>query len=301
MRRPVSTLVLLLLAACQTVPGHRAIQSIPKATQPVETPAATALPQLMPTATEPTPTAVPPCEDPSGNLVETSYPGALVEGEVPVLVYLPPCYAAEATSRYPVLYVLHGYPQDEHHWLGLGLQEHLDRSMGNGDWPPFLVVMPRQPEPLFTRSDGGPGSYEQEFLEGLMPFIDATYRTLPEASGRALAGISRGGVWALEIGLRHADRIGILAALSPALVYNNPRPAYDPFVIVGRQENYPERILLSAGENEPEFRGEIERFSERLQREGLPHEFLSHPGGHVDASWAGILDQVLTFVAASWR
>ncbi|HHH82213.1 MAG TPA: hypothetical protein ENL35_04420 [Chloroflexi bacterium] len=304
MKRFVGALMpLLLLAACGTAQAHRLVESIPKATQPAvgRTPLAPVEPSPAPTQGEPTPTLIPACEEREGTLVATHYPGAVVEMEVPVQVYLPPCYAGDVSSRYPVLYLLHGYPHDEQHWLGLGLQEHLDRGIGSEGWPPFLVVMPLQPEPLFTQSDGGPGSYEQEFLEGVIPFIDATYRTVPEAWARALAGISRGGVWALEIGLRHADRIGTLAALSPALVHNSPRPAYDPFVIAGAQEAYPAHIFLSAGDGEAVFRGEIERFSEHLQREGLSHEFLRHPGGHTEASWAGVLDQVLSFVVDSWQ
>ena len=294
---------LLLLAACGTAPAHRRVELIPKATQPAagRTPLAPAEPTSAPTQGAPAPTRKLACERGEGTLVATHYPGAVVGMEVPVQVYLPPCYAEEVSKRYPVLYLLHGYPQDEQHWLGLGLKEHLDRGIGGGGWPPFVAVIPFQPEPLFTQSDGGPGSYEEEFLEGVIPFIDATYRTVPEARARALAGISRGGVWALEIGLRHADRIGTLAALSPALAYNNPRPAYDPFVIVGAQQAYPAHIFLSAGDGEAAFRGEIERFSEHLQREGLSHEFLRHPGGHTDASWMGILDPVLSFVVAPWK
>ena len=105
----------------------------------------------------------------------------------------PPCYSLQV-NQYPVVYLLHGYPRDQDHWLDLGLQEVLDSHITEKAWPAAIVVMPFLSEPYFTHTDGGPGSLEQVIIEGLVPYIDANFRTLPTAQDRALAGISRGGV-----------------------------------------------------------------------------------------------------------
>ena len=118
------------------------------------------------------------------------------------MIYLPPCYGS-GVNDYPALYLLHGYPFDEKQWIDLGTIEIVDGMIQAGMRSPFFVVMARQPEPLFRSTDGGPGSYEQEFLEGLVPAIEGDYEVHPGPTGRVVAGLSRGGVWALEIGLRN--------------------------------------------------------------------------------------------------
>jgi enterochelin esterase-like enzyme len=121
---------------------------------------------------------------------------------------------------------LHGKPFDEAHWDDLGLDEAAEAGIVAGEWSPLLLVMPHVPEPLFSQTDGGPGSYEQELLEGLLPAIGSRYPI--DHARLAISGISRGGVWALEIGLRHPETFGIVASLSPALALNRARPQYDP-------------------------------------------------------------------------
>jgi len=175
-----------------------------------------------------------------------------------------------------------------------------DQKIGSDIWPPFLIVMPRLPEPLFTSSDGGPGSYEEEFLEGLMPHIDRVYRTLDSRETRAIAGISRGGVWALEIAFRNPDLIDAVAALSPALHVNYARPPYDPFVIVDEGGQLPGRIFLSAGDQEPSFLVKIEELSEALEERGVTHSFVLGSGGHDAEAWKAVMEQALNFLVMGW-
>jgi enterochelin esterase family protein len=219
--------------------------------------------------------------------------------QIPYLIYLPPCYHLR-DARYPVLYLLHGFPFDESHWVELGVIEMVDDKIASDTWPPFLIVMPRQPEPLFTSSDGGPGSYEDEFLMGLMVFVDKTYRTNRAHNDRAIAGISRGGVWALEITFRHAYWINGVAALSPALHVNYARPPYDPFAILESDIRLPSRIFLSAGEGEVSFLDKVEKLSLALEAEKIAHTFVVGPGGHDAEGWIAVMEQALDFVVMGW-
>jgi enterochelin esterase family protein len=178
--------------------------------------------------------------------------------------------------------------------------ELVDKNVYSDAWPAFLMVMPRQAEPLFTSSDGGPGSYEEEFLEGLIPYIDQTYRTLSSADSRAIAGISRGGVWALEITFRHPDWFDLVAALSPALHVNYARPPYDPFVIVDSGARLPGRIFLSAGEGEASFLDKVEDLSLALEAHGVPHSFVVGSGGHDAEGWRAMMEEALVFLVMGW-
>ena len=170
-------------AALPTAPAIRSSLPAATATQPA--------PSATPTPIPPTP-APTHCAEPGGQVIQGAYPAIAVPGEIPLAVYLPPCYADQERPL-PVLYLLHGYPFDEGHWLALGVAQVADGLILSGLRRPFLMVMPRQPEPLFRSSDGGPGSYESELLDGLLPYVESTYPAATDHASRALAGISRGG------------------------------------------------------------------------------------------------------------
>lgn len=269
------------------------LASSPSTTQgstPIPTTTLTPTPSLNPT---------PICTEISGYILEVMYPGYVVDGDVPVRIYLPPCYELGST-HYPILYVLHGYPLDETHWDGLGIDEVAEEGFREGSWKPFLIVMPRIPDPLNTESDGGPGSYEEELLRGLLPYIEKTYHFIGGEKHRALAGVSRGGVWALEIGLRNSDVFDTVAALSPALHVNNPRPSYDPFNLITIVEDLPGNIFLSAADGEGGFRTKTEELSRLMQELDIQHTYLLTTGVHEDAAWKPIMKDLVEFITASW-
>jgi enterochelin esterase-like enzyme len=210
---------------------------------------------------------------------------------------------------FPVIYLLHGYPMDETHWDRLGVDELADVKIRYGFWPPLLIVMPRQPSPLFTASDGGPGSYESEFVDGLLPFIDREYRTQRVPEARAIAGVSRGAIWALEISFRHPDLFNTVAALSPALHVNYARPPFDPFAIVQSGTPLPNWIFLSAGDEEEPFRDATEALSQALVEARVAHTFVIGPGGHNDEAWKSVMSEMMEYIvrngfasqAYNWR
>ncbi len=240
---------------------------------------------------EPTGTPLPACDRDEGVLMDGSYSGAVYAHEIPYLAYLPPCYDT-GERNYPVIYLLHGYPFDQQHWLDLDLVGTYEDGRLRSGWPDVIFILPYVPDPLFTQTDGGVGSYEQEFLEGLIPAISATFRI--SAEGNTVGGVSRGGVWALEIGLRNAGQFDHVFAISPALVYNHPRARYDPFQIVRQERLLPEHIFVSAAENETPFKEEIEAFVSLLGQQGIAHTFLLHPGNHNDQTWRMAMHDILT-------
>jgi enterochelin esterase-like enzyme len=250
--------------------------------------------EVVTNATEP-PARV--CMESSYRLEHTSYLGWQTPDLIPVLIYLPPCYD-DLNRRYPVLYLLHGQPQGEDHWQILGLEAALDDAYRDDTLPPFIVVMPRQPEPLFSSTDGGAGSYEDEFINGLVPFIDRTYRTIAQGDSRGLAGISRGGVWALEIGFRNSDITQRVGALSPALNVNYARPEYDPFSLILLGE-LPSTIFLMSGDTDSAFEKTSE-LSEALREADIEHKYVLVSGNHESSIWRGILPELIHYLAVDW-
>lgn len=225
------------------------------------------------------------------------YPGVAVRGMIPVWVYLPSCHDDPASS-YPVAYFLHGKPYTEEQWMDLGIRDLLEDSAASGDLRPMIFVLARQPEPLFSGSDGGAGSYETEFFEGLVTWVDSTFRTDPRAEKRAVVGISRGGVWALELGMTHPDLLGTVVALSPSLAVNNARPAYDPTLLADTAPVLPANLLLAAGETDW-ARARTEALAERLGVRGEEPELMIVPGSHTDPTWESLLPGVLDFLSTN--
>lgn len=289
--------LVVVLSACSS--GGQNVSAGSTATPP---PSATLPPTQTPQPTlTPTATPLPACYGEPGEVVESLYPGAVVDGEIPMVVYLPPCYD-ESENRYPVLYLLHGFGSgmDETHWQQLGVIEEAEQRFQQGGEEAYIIVMPLQPDPIFINSMGGAGSYEQEMLEGLIPFVDAHYRTLAEPDGRAVGGISRGGVWALEIAFRNPDVFNSVAGLSPALHVNYVWPDYDPYELVRRGDVLPAHIFLSAGDQERDFRLAMLELSAALEEAGVDHSAAVFPGGHENEAWQAVLPDLLDFLSTAW-
>ena len=267
---------------------------------PTHTPTATPTPTQTPTPT-PTLTPTPVCTETRGRVEQRSYLSQTTGGEEAYRVYLPRCYdhVSRADRRYPVLYLLHGWPYDDAHWDVLGADEAADVGIQAGVLSPFIVVMPKGSEVMYIRTSGGDRSFEGQVINDLIPHVDATYRTLADQSGRAIGGISRGGVWALEIGFLHAGLFSIVGAHSPALSVNLAPPPYDPFNLLTEPGVSGLRIYLDAGDSDW-AKKRTEALHTTLDEHGIAHQFILHTGGHQNGLWEANVVEYLAFYTAAW-
>ncbi|MEA3309132.1 MAG: alpha/beta hydrolase-fold protein [Chloroflexota bacterium] len=270
---------------------------------PTATPTAT--PTLVPTKTAmptPTPTATPfVCSLPNGQTREGSFfSQALAGEEIRYLVHLPPCYVYSRDRNFPVLYLLHGWPMNEQHWVGLGIERIADEWIVSQLTGPFIAVMPGVVNPygLYVNSSGGSNSVEGMVVEELVPLIDTNYRTWQAAEGRAIGGISRGGVWSLEIGLRNPDIFGIVGGHSPALSVNHALPAYDPFLLAA-DGAAGQHIYLSAGDVDWARQSTVQLYDLLVAQEAAV-QYQTGEGAHVDRLWKLGLPNYLKFYTESW-
>lgn len=149
-----------------------------------------------------------------------------------VSIYLPPGYDTSA-ARYPVLYLQDGQnlfdpgrafvPGQD--W---GLDETAEALIHDGRMAPLILVgvdhggTNRIEEYTPTcdarrRVGGRLAAYRAFLVDELKPWIDARYRTRPDAASTGLGGSSLGGLAAVAIALARPDVFGRLAALSPSL------------------------------------------------------------------------------------
>lgn len=110
-------------------------------------------------------------------------------------VYVPAEYEANTGKKYPVLYLLHGWGEDENGWSNQGhMANIMDGLIHAGKAVPMIVVM--DCGDIKTNSDvrkASTNDVTQIYTKDLMPFIEQTFRTKNDRQNRAMAGLSRGG------------------------------------------------------------------------------------------------------------
>ncbi|HTP09624.1 MAG TPA: alpha/beta hydrolase-fold protein [Anaerolineae bacterium] len=268
-------------------------------------------PTIAPTETpEPTATAVPAiagvakldndCAETQGRVMDGYFRSDIVGRRQHYYIYLPPCYDANSDVRYPVVYLLHGIPMDEHHWLDEGVVAVADKLFSSGELPPFIMVMPHGDYSLYTDTSGGDKSFEDVFVNELMPAIDSRFRTLADAEHRAIGGISRGGVWALEIAFRHPELFDAVGGHSPALSVNRATDDYDPLVLAKSAPIDKLRIFLDAGDQDWTRAG-TQELSKVLASRYIPYTFTGGKGDHDYPYWASQVEAYLRFYGAPWK
>ena len=117
--------------------------------------------------------------------------------EVRYTIYLPPDYTSSERT-YPVVYLLHGYTDDNTGWLQFGeINRYADKAIGDGTIPPMIIVMPNGDSSWYINSYDGKEKYEDFFIQEFMPAIEKTYHIKAEKKSRGIAGLSMGGYGAL--------------------------------------------------------------------------------------------------------
>jgi enterochelin esterase family protein len=132
-------------------------------------------------------------------------------------IYLPPGYATATERRYPVLYLNHGGGENDSHWTKSGFTHRiLDNLIADGKARPMIVVMPNTGGVVSGTPPklGEDDACTREYLQDILPFVDARYRTIPNRGSRAVAGLSMGGFVVLNTGLTHLETFGELYVFS---------------------------------------------------------------------------------------
>ena len=192
-------------------------------------------------------------------------------------VYTPPTYDKDAKTKYPVLYLQHGWGEDETAWMTQGHANLImDNLIAEGKIKPFIVVC------TYGMTNniqfGGLGGFtaqdfEKVLCDELVPYVDANFRTIAKKESRAMAGLSMGGMETHTITLRRPEMFNYYGLLSggvytPEEITDKKQVKYI-FLSCGSKEG-PDRIksavdaLKAAGFN-----------AEGHVSEGTAHEFLT--------------------------
>jgi S-formylglutathione hydrolase FrmB len=142
---------------------------------------------------------------------------AILGKEVEFSLYLPPEYQ-QSERRYPVLYLLHGYTDDETGWVQFGeVKAIADQSIAKGELTSTIIAMPDAGVSWYVNSADGKVKFEDFMVKEFIPYIDATYKTRATKQFRAVAGLSMGGMGTCIMAMKHPDLFSAAAPLSAAV------------------------------------------------------------------------------------
>ncbi len=259
---------------------------------------------------------------PHGNMQQIMFPSKSTNSPgVAAVVYTPPGYE-KGSTKYPVLYLQHGWGENETSWGVQGKANLImDNLIAEGKTKPFIVVMaygmtnngvpmgggrrPAGPPPggapagaapaarpagppagggigaagvvatgVSAGQPTGPAAFQTVLVDELVPYVDAHFRTIANRDGRAMAGLSMGGMETHSITLAKPDVFAYWGLLSGG--------TYNTAELTGKAK--PKLMFVSYGSKEPGAKGlpEMEAAlkaagfnAATYVSDGTAHEFLT--------------------------
>jgi enterochelin esterase-like enzyme len=201
---------------------------------------------------------------PRGQVRQQRYFSTVTKAWRRAYVYTPPGYDSDTRGKYPVLYLLHGWGENEQGWHTQG---HVDAIMDNliaeKKARPMIIVMDNlnavkpgesaalyvargsitqaipQPPPAPGAPPAGRGAgpgpagrgslasgvFTEMMLTDLMPVVERTFRVAPGRDNRAMAGLSMGGAQTFGTALAHLDKFAYVGGFSGS---SGGRGGFDP-------------------------------------------------------------------------
>jgi endo-1,4-beta-xylanase len=154
---------------------------------------------------------------PHGNVQQVYFYSKSTDTHRRAFVYTPPTYGKDK-KKYPVLYLQHGWGEDETAWSNQGHANLImDNLIAEGKIEPFIIVMTYGMTndvkfghiKEFTAKE-----FETVLVDELIPYIDSNFRTQADKKRRAMAGLSMGGFETKLITLRRPEVFNYYGLLS---------------------------------------------------------------------------------------
>ena len=207
-------------------------------------------------------------------------------------VYLPPGYE-KGTSRYPVLYLIHGGGDTAISWSTVGRANNiLDNLLAEKKALPMIVVMPSGWTPSggqVMTADATRDPFNDEMLTDIIPFVEANYRTLNSADARALSGLSMGGIQTLNIGLTNLEKFRWLGVFSSGWFPGDLQAFDERHGAALKATRTPPRLFWMAHGATDIAKPQSEKVIAMLEKHGMKLVSKETPGGHTWANWRDYL------------
>jgi enterochelin esterase-like enzyme len=210
-------------------------------------------------------------------------------------VYTPPGYDPHARTKYPVLYLLHGYGQKSSSWIEVAFANViLDNLIAEGKAKPMILVMPVayggpellaggnkafRNEPLRERNFD---QFTETLLTEVIPQVERGYRVKKNRNARAIAGLSMGGAESLHTGLNHLEEFSWIGAFSSGGIMLN---FSEDFPALNASTNAKLHLLWIACGDKDGWTELNRDFNKWLDAKGIVHTSIETPGAHTWMVW----------------
>jgi enterochelin esterase-like enzyme len=255
-------------------------------------------------------------------------PSKILKMDRKYAVYLPPDY--ETSQRnYPVLYLLHGYGDDQTGWVQFGeVLRITDEAIKNGTATPMVIIMPdaNTSKIGYVNDLKGEWQFEDFFFQELVPFVEKEYRIKSDKRYRAIAGLSMGGEGTFIYALHHPELFSAACPLSAATgpksiaeikdyrLWSGFEGASDAekdkyfrhYSVLSLIQSIPDdqkkavRWYIDCGDDDFLYEGNCLVHIAMRQKE-IPHEFRIRDGVHSWTYWRASLPNVLEFVSMGFH
>jgi enterochelin esterase-like enzyme len=247
----------------------------------------------------------------AGTLFDTELWSPILQRQMTYRVYLPPDYfSTEEYRHYPTLYMLHGAGGNYTEWSDSLLPEQLDAMIVTGLVQPMIVVMPDGGERTYWANwDEGP-QWSDYMAYDVVTEVDSRYRTSAFAAGRAIGGLSMGGLGAMQVAMRHPEIFGVIGAHSPSIRLE-PDPelwflspvsflTHNPIWLASYPSSQNMTYWLDVGTDDW-WRPNIEELRDALLAAHLNLTYRVFPGTHEAEYWIDHVPDYLRFYSESLR
>lgn len=223
---------------------------------------------------------------PHGNVQQILFPSKSTNTSRRAFVYTPPGYGKDQSKKYPVLYLQHGWGEDETAWSNQGHANLImDNLIAEGKIKPFIIVMTYGMTNEIKFGSGFKNfdinHFQTVLVDELIPYVDANFNTIAKQTHRAMGGLSMGGMETKMITLNRTDVFSHYALLSGGL--------YKPEDI--KDKSKVKLIFLSCGSREnPDG---IKSATAALKNAGFnASSYISENTGHEFQTWRRSLKEL---------
>lgn len=274
------------------------------------------------------------CFAQQGTILESQVMSSKILGRnVAYSVYLPHDYEY-SQRKYPVLYLLHGYTDNETAWTQFGeVKTIADQLISHTEVTDMIIAMPDAGLDWYVNSYDGKVKYEDFFIEEFIPYVESTYKARSTSEFRAVAGLSMGGHGTLLYAVKHPQMFAAAVPLSAAVwgeqeITDHKQEDWDEYFgfifgegLAGQdrltdhlKNNLPLLLVQGAdslelkkvkwyidcGDDDFLINGNME-LHKLMTDKGIPHEFRVRDGAHNWTYWRTALPEVLKFVSRSFH
>ena len=252
---------------------------------------------------------------PHGSVKRSWYYSATLEKDRRVTIYTPAGYES-GKDKYPVLYLLHGAGGDEEAWIALGrTSQILDNLIAQGKCEPMIVVMTNgnawqqaaagesaagmtTPSMMGGGRRGGNAGPQKSFEDSfgdVIKYVEANYRVIKKKEGRAVAGLSMGGMHSANISRMYAktfDYVGLFSAALP-----NTKDEAIQAGIKAQKDNGFKLYWIACGTTDFLYQANL-GYMNYLDSIEFPYTYRESDGGHIWRNWRLYLSE---FAPMLWK